>query len=123
MFNEKAVLESYHSFLLMELLRKPETDILEGFSVEVQQAARQRIVRAILATDPAFHFQLADELEALKAANPDINGPATLLDEKTKDACLMRAGDVDERTTNRGSKLGRGLRGGNKHRLIQFENG
>ncbi|OEH80064.1 3 5 -cyclic nucleotide phosphodiesterase domain-containing protein [Cyclospora cayetanensis] len=93
MFNERAVLESYHSFLLMELLRHPETDILEGFSAEVQQAARQRIVRAILATDPAFHFQLADELEALKAANPELNGPATLLDERIKDACLMRAAD------------------------------
>ncbi|KAL8452323.1 hypothetical protein Emag_002442 [Eimeria magna] len=95
MFNEKAVLESYHSFLLMELLRKSETDILAGFPMDVQQAARQRIVRAILATDPAFHFQLADELEALKTANPDMSGPATLLDEKTKDACLMRAGMMD----------------------------
>lgn len=76
----------------MELLRKSETDILEGFSTEIQQAARQRIIRAILATDPAFHFQLADELEALKAANPELSGPATLLDERTKDACLMRAG-------------------------------
>ncbi|KAL8273275.1 hypothetical protein Esti_002776 [Eimeria stiedai] len=93
MFNEKAVLESYHSFLLMELLRKSETDILAEVPMDVQQAARQRIVRAILATDPAFHFQLADELEALKTANPDISGPATLLDEKTKDACLMRAAD------------------------------
>ncbi|KAL8431554.1 hypothetical protein Efla_000600 [Eimeria flavescens] len=93
MFNEKAVLESYHSFLLMELLRKPELDILAGFPIDVQQAARQRIVRAILATDPAFHFQLADELEALKTSNPDISGPAFLLDEKTKDACLMKAAD------------------------------
>ncbi|KAL8434871.1 hypothetical protein ACSSS7_002837 [Eimeria intestinalis] len=104
MFNEKAVLESYHSFLLMELLRKPETDILAGFPLDVQQAARQRIVRAILATDPAFHFQLAEELEALKTANPDISGPATLLDEKTKDACLMRAGMTDCTRGSRGTR-------------------
>lgn len=97
MFNERAVLESYHSFLLMEILRKAEADILEGFPLDVQQAARQRIVRAILGTDPAFHFQLADELQTLKNNNPELNGPAALLDEKTKDACLMRAGEGKRR--------------------------
>lgn len=92
MFNEKAVLESYHSFLLMELLRRPELDVLQEFSAEVQQQARQRIVRAILATDPSYHFELADQLQALREANPELTGSASLLDERLKDACLMRAG-------------------------------
>lgn len=86
------MLQRFHSYLLLSLLEREDANLFLGFTPEQQQTAKHRITRAILATQPDSHFLLADSLQTLKDANPNSATPAALLDEATRDACLIRAG-------------------------------
>ncbi|KAI9224409.1 hypothetical protein BC828DRAFT_373575 [Blastocladiella britannica] len=58
-YNDQSVLENHHTAKAFELLlNNPECNFLSALSKESQQHLRQCMIKMVLATDMAFHFEL-----------------------------------------------------------------
>jgi hypothetical protein len=57
-YNDKSILENYHSAFAFTLLRKPQYNILCNLSQEQQQEVRAVIINSVLATDLALHMEI-----------------------------------------------------------------
>lgn len=64
LYNDNAVLESYHAHKTFEILRKNGTDVLSTLSHGQYRYSRRVILKTILGTDMSKHFSLIDTLVA-----------------------------------------------------------
>ena len=58
--NDQSVLEHMHSYLLFKSLRRPSCNVFAGVAADVYKAQRRMIIRCILGTDLAQHFEVSD---------------------------------------------------------------
>lgn len=61
--NDISVLENHHAYVTSSLLRKPENNIFVNVNTLDILGIRSTIVKSILATDMAHHFDLCKELD------------------------------------------------------------
>ena len=58
-FNDQSCLENYHASLLYQMMENNEKiKIFKNLDGDSQKYLRKLIIKAILATDMAFHFKL-----------------------------------------------------------------
>ncbi|KAF8820131.1 3'5'-cyclic nucleotide phosphodiesterase domain-containing protein [Cardiosporidium cionae] len=67
-YNDKSVLENYHSCILFQLLKQHSNNIFSSLSFSDWRMVRRIVIEMILATDMAFHFELIGELRARRQA-------------------------------------------------------
>ncbi|KAF8820202.1 3'5'-cyclic nucleotide phosphodiesterase domain-containing protein [Cardiosporidium cionae] len=67
-YNDKSVLENYHSCILFQLIKQPSNNIFGTLSFSEWRMVRRIIIEMILATDMAFHFEFIGELRARRQA-------------------------------------------------------
>ena len=63
LYNDTAVLESYHAYKTIQILKAEPTNILCNLSHSQYQFCRQSIITSILATDMSKHFTMLDQLK------------------------------------------------------------
>eukprot|EP00949_MAST-11_sp_MAST-11-sp1_P003674 g3674.t1 len=69
-YNDNSVLENHHAYVTCELLRKPQTAILENLSRPEYKAVRKAIISAILATDMEHHSEMCQMITSRDAIRP-----------------------------------------------------
>jgi calcium/calmodulin-dependent 3',5'-cyclic nucleotide phosphodiesterase len=113
-FNDQSVQENYHASETFSIIRKEETNFLDGLNMLEQKLFRRRAIEAILATDLSFHFdhqlyiqKKLDEFDVQKGENFDklITGenqkPEELFKkQQTVINYCMHACDVSQQTRN-----------------------
>jgi hypothetical protein len=62
-YNDKSVLENYHSAETFKILLKPENNIFEDLNYDEFKLLRNRIIESILATDMSMHFHSISKLK------------------------------------------------------------
>lgn len=74
-YNDKSVLENFHSFRAFEMLEMKDCNLLQEMDVSIYREFRRTMIGAILATDNALHFELvakfSTRLESKDGINPD----------------------------------------------------
>jgi len=69
-YNYQAVLENHHAWTTLQMLRNPETNVLDPNVTKLKKAdikrARNCIVQGILATDMTKHFEICQTLDKMK---------------------------------------------------------
>ena len=65
-YNDKSVLENHHLAMGFKLLLDPQNDIFESLSEAQSWSVRQIIIKMVLSTDIANHFEIVSSLNANK---------------------------------------------------------
>jgi predicted HD phosphohydrolase len=76
-YNDKSILENYHTYKGLRILNKSSSNILENLPQEEKKAFRKRYINCIFATDMAFHNNIISKVSfkiekisgAIKAEN------------------------------------------------------
>jgi len=72
-YNDKSILENYHSYKGLRLFTKNSSNIIESFSTEEKKIFRKRFIGCILATDMANHnsvlSKLASKIDKINIVN------------------------------------------------------
>lgn len=66
-YNNRSVLENYHSYILFSLLLKKEMNIFENLNKQDFKEVRKLIITAIISTDFTFHNRDLDKAKAMLA--------------------------------------------------------
>ena len=90
-YNDISVLENYHAASLFRLMQTPGANILSAFEPVVAPKIKRRIIRLILNTDMAFHFDL------LQSFNEGMKGDGRMLKDLVL-STLLHAADVSNPT-------------------------
>ena len=71
-YNDKSILENYHSYKGLRLFTKNSSDILEFLSADEKKIFRKRFISCIFATDMAYHSSvlsnIASKIDKINAA-------------------------------------------------------
>lgn len=71
-YNDKSILENYHSYKGLRLFTKNSSNILENLSAEEKKVFRKRFIGCIFATDMVYHScvlsKMASKIDKIKAA-------------------------------------------------------
>jgi hypothetical protein len=62
-YNDKSVLENFHSYQGFKIIKNPDSNILEGLEKEETRIFRKRIIESILATDMSYHTKVYSTLK------------------------------------------------------------
>ncbi|PFH31062.1 hypothetical protein BESB_032590 [Besnoitia besnoiti] len=71
-YNDRSILENYHSCLTFYTLSQRSCNIFRGKTVSQYREIRKKIIELILATDMAHHFEFLSRIAA-RRENPDFN--------------------------------------------------
>lgn len=96
-YNDRSVLESFHIYVLYNLLSKPELNIFENIDIAKEKEVRKLIITNIFSTDISNHKQDFDKLAVsiLKAKQlvVDLTSPSSikskLLEDKSSKLLVM----------------------------------
>lgn len=80
-YNDKSVLENFHSANLFRIIKERQNNIFENFNQLDFKNLRKRIISQILATDMAEHFRILGGINTLILANKD---KEVILDKEAK---------------------------------------
>lgn len=72
-YADDAVLERYHIYMAIKLLRMPEADILENLTQLEKMELRSLMTAGIMATDMSRHFMLTEKLALCSKSSPPFN--------------------------------------------------
>jgi len=72
-YNDSSVLENHHLSASFFLLSKEEYNIFENCNPEVYKEIRETIIRCVLATDFAKHFDLLNQFKSKASSGMDFN--------------------------------------------------
>ncbi|CDJ59771.1 3',5'-cyclic nucleotide phosphodiesterase, putative, partial [Eimeria maxima] len=72
LYNDRAVLENYHSCLTFKTLEKPDCDLFAALRTREYLIVRSQIIELILATDMKGHFETVSRFRVRRSA-PDFD--------------------------------------------------
>lgn len=76
-YNDISVLENHHAFTLFQIMQQPTSNIISALSPDASRTIRKRMIKGILATDMAGHFELCKRIDQLLAAKINVAQPNT----------------------------------------------
>lgn len=88
LYNDRSILENFHSFFLFSLLHNAEFNFLSHISKEKYTEFRRIVTTSILATDMAFHYDYVNQIKCRTESNTQ--DPFTT--KKNSDKLLLVAG-------------------------------
>ena len=72
-YADDAVLERYHIYMAIKILRMSEADILENLTQQEKAEVRSIMTAGIMATDMSRHFMLTEKLALCSKSSPPFN--------------------------------------------------
>jgi len=78
MYNDKSVLENYHVAEAFKLMQSPAHNLLHALDAKQYREIRSQVVRMVLATDMAEHFQHVTELVSTASKAKKLEGEHTI---------------------------------------------
>lgn len=63
-YNDRSVLENHHCHRTFQILKTPDTAILDGMDIEQWREFRAGVITAILATDMGHHFEVTQKFQS-----------------------------------------------------------
>ncbi|EKX74377.1 3'5'-cyclic nucleotide phosphodiesterase family protein [Theileria equi strain WA] len=72
LFNDRAVLENFHSCCTFNILEIPECNIFADFSADEYKVIRRKLIELILATDMEDHFEIVSKF-SLRKNSPEFS--------------------------------------------------
>eukprot|EP00928_Gymnodinium_smaydae_P030643 TRINITY_DN2272_c0_g5_i1.p1 TRINITY_DN2272_c0_g5~~TRINITY_DN2272_c0_g5_i1.p1 ORF type:complete len:897 (-),score=178.37 TRINITY_DN2272_c0_g5_i1:167-2857(-) len=72
LYNDKSPVENMSCAKLFEITNMESSSIFSGLTITQKQNVREIIIDAIIHTDPAFHFDVVEELELFRGEYEDV---------------------------------------------------
>eukprot|EP01054_Gregarina_sp_Poly1_P003019 Gregarina_sp_Poly_1__3018@NODE_1849_length_3212_cov_7_286169_g1200_i0_p2_GENE_NODE_1849_length_3212_cov_7_286169_g1200_i0NODE_1849_length_3212_cov_7_286169_g1200_i0_p2_ORF_typecomplete_len170_score13_71PDEase_I/PF00233_19/5e43_NODE_1849_length_3212_cov_7_286169_g1200_i012261735 len=97
LYNDTSILENYHCSSLLQIMTKPNCNILQDANKATEQGLRQQIIQAVLWTDLIEHFNVMNRTKYVIHKHDHLRGTPIMDDREMKNMLLalaLKCGDL-----------------------------